>query len=394
MRRNQTWISLVMAGVVLAVMPFQVWAKGPGSEPEQPKYDEETLARLQDSVIEYSEISDLVHEYNPDISEMWKSYGDSKEDYENMIEEMESRYRDVKITVDNYISMGQTTGNEALIMAGKSLDKSYKGTLTGMKESVNKWDTDMKNTSTIRRYERQMISGVQGAMIGYDSIRKNLPTLETMVRLYERQYELAQRQLSLGTGTQADVLKAQKELLAAQSQYTALSTQADSTRRTLQMLLGRDPEEQLDIRAIPDFDINRIAGMNLEEDTIKAIGNNITLINQRHSALGNTTSQIENRMKAVEEGDQKVTIEMERLYQDVMSKKAAYEAAVKGFEAAEAGKGASDRQYQVGYISEVQHIGTQIAYYQKKAALESANLSLLQAMETYDWAILGFATVE
>ena len=84
---------------------------------------------------------------------------------------------------------------------------------------------------------------------------------------------------------------------------------------------------------------------------------------------------------------------MQRLYQDVQDKKAAYEAAKTGLEAAELNRAASERQYQLGLMSQVQYVGTQISFYQKKGEKESANLSLLQAMENYDWGVLGFAAV-
>lgn len=96
----------------------------------------------------------------------------------------------------------------------------------------------------------------------------------------------------------------------------------------------------------------------------------------------------------IDEGDQKLTIEMRRLYQEVQDKKAAYEAAQTGFAAAQLSRDAAERQYQLGLLSQVQYIGTQISYYQKKAEKESANLNLLQAMENYDWGVLGFAAVE
>ena len=85
---------------------------------------------------------------------------------------------------------------------------------------------------------------------------------------------------------------------------------------------------------------------------------------------------------------------MQRLYQDVMDKKAAYDAALTGFTAAEMSRGAAERQYQNGLISELQYVGSQISYHQKKAAKEAAELSLWQAMETYDWGVIGLATVE
>ena len=215
-----------------------------------------------------------------------------------------------------------------------------------------------------------------------------------MVQLYDRQYQMYTRQKELGLATDKDVLSSYTSFLSAQSQLASLNNQADSVRRSLCQLLGYDPETNPEIRSLPAFDMTRLEGMNLEEDTKKAIGNNYTLISQRTSAAGKTNAKRENRNKILDEGDQKLTIEMQRLYQDVMDKKAAYDAAATGYQAAEASWGAAQRQYQNGLISEIQYIGLQLAYYQKKATFESANLSLWQAMENYDWGITGLAAVE
>ena len=205
---------------------------------------------------------------------------------------------------------------------------------------------------------------------------------------------MVERQVGLGLATQTQLTGAEANLLGAQSKLASLSAQLDSTRRTLCLILGYDPDTDPDIRPLPEFDVSRLEKMDLEADTKKAIGNNYTLISQRHSAQGNTQAQIDNRMKMIDEGDQKLTIEMQRLYQDVMDKKAAYDAALTGFTAAEMSRGAAERQYQNGLISELQYVGSQISYHQKKAAKEAAELSLWQAMETYDWGVIGLATVE
>lgn len=395
MRHIHRSIGLATAGMLFVSIPFQaLGATGPGAGEAVPRYDAETLTRLQDDIIEYDEIQNLVHEYNPTISDAWKTYEATKEDYERLITEMESQYPTIKDTADGYITAGKLMNNKEMIAAGTGLDKSYRSTLQSMRDTVNKWETNKQATSVLLKYERQMTAGAQSAMIGYDSIRKNIPTLETMVRLYERKCELAKRQVQLGVGTQADELSAQQELLSAQSQYASLMAQEDSTRRTLCLLLGWGAEDTPEIRSIPDFDMGRLEKMNLEQDTVKAIGNNYTLIEQRNSALGNTNDQMENRRRKIDEGDQKLTIEMQRLYQDVMDKKASYEAAIVGYQAALKSKEAADNQFSLGLLSEVQYIGTEISYYQKKSAMESANLTLLQAMETYDWAVMGFATVE
>lgn len=387
-------LMLSAAVLVSGVFPAQAAPTGPGAAEERERYDAATLARLQDNRIEYDEIADLVHEYNPDISRAWDTYMSSKEDYAGIVTELESQYRTVKDTADGYISAGQLMGSQLLISTGRQLTKGYQGVIQGMRDTVNQWDTNQRNTSMLRRAERQVTAGTQSAMIGYETIRQNIATLETMVKLYEQQVDMTNRMAALGMATGTDLAGANSSLLTARTQLASLSDQQESVRRTLCMLLGYDPDLQPEICPIPEFDMSRLEGMDLEQDMIKAIGNNQTLIAQRTSEKGNTNDQIAARSRMIDEGDQKLTIEMQRLYQEVQDKKAAYEAAQTGFAAAELSRNAAERQYQLGLLSQVQYIGTQISYYQKKAEKESANLNLWQAMENYDWGVLGFATVE
>lgn len=394
-KRGRQPAAAILAAALLAMsaVPVQAAPTGPGAVPKPEQYDAGTLARLQDNRIEYDEIPDLVHGYNPDISKAWETYADTGEDYAAMVTELESQYRTVKETADGYISAGKLMGNPVLIASGRQLDATYLGIVQGMRDVVNEWGTNRQATGALRRAERQVVAGTQSAMIGYETIRQNIATLETMVQLYQQQAEMAGRQASLGMATENNLAGANSSLLAAQAQLASLKDQQESVRRTLCMLLGYDPDSNPEICPIPEFDMSRLEGMDLENDTVKAIGNNQTLITQRTSAKGNTNEQIAARSRMIEEGDQKLTIEMERLYQDVQDKKAAYDAACTGYAAAELGREAADRQYQLGLLSQVQYVGTQISYYQKRAEKESANLSLLQAMETYDWAVLGFASI-
>lgn len=395
MREKNILCSLLAAGLFLS-SPAAAFAAptGPGASPDPEPYTAEEKARLQDNVLEYDEVQLRVREYNPAISEAWKTYRDTKQDYANVVTELESQYDTVIDMADSYVDLGNLMGNPALAATGKSLGDAYKSTLQGMRDTVNEWDGNKSATSQIRQFERQMTAGAEQALIGYDMIRKNVSTLETMVQLYQKQYDMYQRMQGLGLATSKDVLSAQTSLLSGQSQLASLNSQSDSLRRTLCLMLGYDPDTNPDIRPVPQFDMNRLNAMNLEEDTKKAIGNNYTLIGQRTSGKARTSSGVEVRLNMIQEGEQKLTIEMQRLYQEVMDKKAAYDAAATGFEAAEKSFGAATRQYQNGMLSEVQYVGAQIAYNQKKAAFESANLELWQAMENYDWGVTGLAAVE
>ncbi len=403
MRRKNQILALGFAAVLTAASAVPAFAgyapTGPGAEPEPEKYDAATLAKLQDNVLEYDELALRVREYNPNISEAWRKYGESKEDYQNMLTELESTYDDSMDNIDAVLKplkqaeklMPQLKGT---VKQMSSLKSGYHSLVQGIRDTVTNWDTSKRNTSQIRQYEKQVISGAQSAMIGYNTIVDNKATLETMVDLYQKQCDMYQRMAALGLVNQTDVVSAQTSLIGAKSQLASLQSQEDSVYRTLCLLLGYDTDSGVEIRNLPDFDMSRLDGMNLEADTKKAIGNNYTLIGQRTSAKGETNAQIAARLNTIEEGEQKLTIEMQRLYQDVLDKKAAYEAAMTGYEAAEKSNGAAQRQYQNGLLSEMQYVGTQISYNQKKAAKESAKLDLWTAMNAYDWGIEGLATVE
>lgn len=403
MRRKNQILALGLAAVLTAASAVPAFAgyapTGPGAEPEPEKYDAATLSKLQDNVLEYDELALRVREYNPNISEAWRKYGESKEDYQNMLTELESTYDDSMDNIDAVLKplkqaeklMPQLKGT---VKQMSSLKSGYHSLVQGIRDTVTNWDTSKRNTSQIRQYEKQVIFGAQSAMIGYNTIVDNKATLETMVDLYQKQCDMYQRMAALGLANQTDVVSAQTSLIGAKSQLASLQSQEDSVYRTLCLLLGYDTDSGVEIRNLPDFDMSRLDGMNLEADTKKAIGNNYTLIGQRTSAKGETNAQIAARLNTIEEGEQKLTIEMQRLYQDVLDKKAAYEAAMTGYEAAEKSNGAAQRQYQNGLLSEMQYVGIQISYNQKKAAKESAELDLWTAMNAYDWGIEGLAAVE
>lgn len=403
MRRKNQILALGLAAVLTAASAVPAFAgyapTGPGAEPEPEKYDAATLSKLQDNVLEYDELALRVREYNPNISEAWRKYGESKEDYQNMLTELESTYDDSMDNIDAVLKplkqaeklMPQLKGT---VKQMSSLKSGYHSLVQGIRDTVTNWDTSKRNTSQIRQYEKQVISGAQSAMIGYNTIVDNKATLETMVDLYQKQCDMYQRMAALGLANQTDVVSAQTSLIGAKSQLASLQSQQDSVYRTLCLLLGYDTDSGVEIRNLPDFDMSRLDGMNLKADTKKAIGNNYTLIGQRTSAKGETNAQIAARLNTIEEGEQKLTIEMQRLYQDVLDKKAAYEAAMTGYEAAEKSNGAAQRQYQNGLLSEMQYVGTQISYNQKKAAKESAELDLWTAINAYDWGIEGLAAVE
>lgn len=399
MKTNKKLVSALLSAAMLAAFPAQAMASGPGvAEPE--KYDAETLARLQDDVLEYDELPDLVHEYNTNMQIMWNSFGQTKQDYANVAQELKSQrknYKDGaerdKDALDHATNPDDIYQLTVSYMTNKALDKGIQSVITSYSDVVKNFESD-KNTQTLRQYERQAVNGAQSLMIAYGSIQSQKGILEKMKELYDAKYDLVTQQAVLGTVTQADILSAQSSVLSAEASLASLNSTQDDLRRKLIVMTGWTADANPEIRPIPTSDLNRVAAMNLEEDTKKAIGNNASLISLRHTRTNGSTAEQRLHLMSVEEAEQKMTIKMQELYDDVYKKKAEYEAALTGYESACISKQSADTMFQQGMVGETEYIGLQLQYLQKMSEKESADIALFQAMETYDWAVKGLASYE
>lgn len=87
--------------------------------------------------------------------------------------------------------------------------------------------------------------------------------------------------------------------------------------------------------------------------------------------------------------EQSVASQMESLYATVISKKQAYDAAQAEYEAAELSKASADRSFSLGMLGRLEYLGAELQFLSAKASRISAEMNLLSAMETYDWAVKG-----
>ena len=82
------------------------------------------------------------------------------------------------------------------------------------------------------------------------------------------------------------------------------------------------------------------------------------------------------------------------MYQEILEKKTAYEAAHVAFQGAQITMNGNDLKYQMGMLGRLEYLQLKMAYLQQKAALKTAQLNLTQAMENYRWAVEGLADVD
>ena len=126
------------------------------------------------------------------------------------------------------------------------------------------------------------------------------------------------------------------------------------------------------------------------KDCETAVGNNYNLITQRHTEVEvNTNKNVNVRLRGIEEAEDQMRITVRGLYQDVLSKKASYDAAAANYEGAKITWNGAQIQNSQGMVNRVEFLQMEAAFLESQSAYRTAELELHQAMETYDWAVKG-----
>lgn len=384
----------------IGMYPYGItaWAAGPGTEGQIPEgYDEETWSKLQDNVMEYDELMNLVKEYNPVMKSVNQAYEGMIDDTNNQARLAYDAAREAKEDAEEIKNSGGLETEAGQILYGTHMATNKMMSSIG-DQSSRSAKMLAKTTSSAYRNSvesalKPLTSFAQFSMTGYHAAVSQRTTLEKMKEMYTAMYDSAVLQLQLGTVTQADVTAAQTNLLSAEASLLSLNHTIDQLRSTLCLLTGWAADATPEIGPIPPADVTRVESINLEADTAKAIGNNPAVISQRHAGANSTTGK-DNKQRLEAEAEQKVTVAMQSLHQDVLQKKAEYDSAQLALESATMLRAAADRQYQLGMVSKNQYLGQQLSYLQAEGAMNAADIALFQILLTYDQAVDGTLDIE
>ena len=344
--------------------------------------------RLEDSVIEYEELGSLIHAYNTQVQEMTEETEKNRKDYteirDYLITERHSATDDKEDAEDegDAESYAEYAANEAAYQAGV---KSYN-------KMIKKLDSATSNQTRIS-LEKQLTNAAQSLMISWQSLGIQKESAEKTETLYRELYENAQTQKSAGLATDQDVLEAYNGWQETSISLQSLEDSMTNLSQTLCLLLGMDESGAVTLQEIPAVDVSEISELNLENDTKTAISYNTDIISERNeSAKG--TAAVANKDRQLDELEDKVTRKMKQLYENVQEAKQSYDAAQTGYRSAEITWNNAQAQYSMGMLSKAEYLQKEIAYIQKKTNYEAADLSLLQALETYRWAMKGIVDLE
>lgn len=420
-RQYKQVLPLLTAAALASFSPMQALAANP-----QFAHDEATWAKLQDNTMEYDELGLLVEEYNPNYQNEQASYNDTKNDDDaaeirkdaknsaddmyDSAEDLRDQAEDLSDQADDLSDQAEAAreaGNVALAaqlqagaasyMAGyaplmsaaaMTQNSALKSDISADSSYV---DSDMRKIQHIKN-QKGIVVSTQNLFNSYNQLRVNADLIQKNVEVMEAVANATQTQASIGMATQADVLKAQKNLQSIKSTQTETLSSLETLRQNLCMMTGWSYDAQPEIKEVPQADLAAIDQINLEADRQKALENNYDLQYSKR-ALNNmqeNSTDKKNQERTVKNLEQSISASMTNLYNDIQQKKIAWQLAQAELATEQQSMSAVETKRGLGMVSDLEYLQAQSSFLGKQIAERTANMALFQAVETYNWAVNGY----
>lgn len=407
------WKKMIPAALALSLAAAPVTSLADEFVPEPGnRFDSETMMRLRDNVLEYDEIEMLIDEYNTTLKNLRETYQDNRDSYKNVSKLKEQTYESSGALLERANEMSEKASAlkdyvgyqgglapdayASMLYASENLSLMAEQTLLSA-DSLPEVTPDMLKVKAVDSARASLIAGSQSAMIGYHQALLQKESLEDSIGLLQMVYESTQLQAqgNVGMATQADVLNARQNLESAQAGLLTIDSALESTRQTLCTMMGWKYSDSPEIREIPAVDLSKIDSMNPDTDLAAAVDNNFTLRYNLLDYENKTDGSVEqqNLSRTIDNEKAEIASSLRNLYNDVIQKRSEYETAVAAYNLEQTKMQSAETKFSVGTIGKIEYRQQQNALKTKEIARKTAELSLFQSMETYNWALKGNLTV-
>lgn len=335
-------------------------------------------------VIEYGALEELVKAYNPQVQtrragqDRWlEAYQEARDEIMTSRDDLRDRARELKD--DGETERAAHYMEQAKLLKGSAdqLDKQIR--------SLN----SASNNMDIRHAEDMAAMSAQDVMASWNSLKLDLDSAGAQLEEAAYKKDLADRQLGLGMGTQADADQLENARQAAENKVRSTQGEMDRMQRELCMLTGYEADAQVEIGSLPAPDLERAGGLDLEADQKTAWGNSYDLRQQRHGNSHGTIKQRHSRERTAWSQEQDMYTRLTALYQQVQTALTSCRAAEAAYEAAQLDWKAARHKMDLGTMNRGDYLKAQTEYMQLRAKSGQAEIDLLEAMQRYDWAVKG-----
>ncbi|MCD7995066.1 MAG: TolC family protein [Clostridia bacterium] len=389
--RRKGFMALSLAAVMAVGSTAVALADEPGVVPGE-AYTE-AMARLQDSHMEYDELTDLIKNYYAPIKSAYATIDTMQEDQGSIATAM-------RVVADDYMSQADQLA-DALGSGNPAVMQVVGGART-LRSNAGSMDRSIERSKSSRSVDRQVnmiVSGAETLMNQYEYYLAQRTVAAKALEIAQTAQAIQQTMQAQGLAVDADVLSAAAQLSSAKSQLESIDAGIDQIYKSLCYYTGWDKGADTVIGPVPAADPSVIGTLNLAADKETAVNNNYNLISMRSgSGAGMSDFQIRttkgmtqkaNKMRTVDYSEDQLRSDMQTLYDTVLEKKAAYDSASTAYQSAQLTWNAAQIQRQNGTLSQIQFMQQELAYLQAQSGFKCADLNLQQALRNYQWAVKG-----
>ena len=362
--------------------------------------DDATWAALMDDVIEYSEIPDLV-EYRSIIGRTQTAMIDGRADgMVQVVDALSSAISDLRDTISDLQEKATDSTSEeekqAYLMQIKGMEYAISSTNSAsptyaknqMESGISTLVTKMKQG--LHPTKVALISGMNGAFVGYQSLVELREMYADQVGMYEGMYERAVRQQALGSATALEVQQAKVNLEGAKLSLSDTEEKLRSVKDAIALTLGWNAADtaKVTIEKLPAYDASFMASRNLEADIAEARLHNVAYGSAMGTVdkniTGYTATDIQRRS-----AEQNLNITMTELYNTAVQAGTTAESAQLGFQIADHQKASAERMLAAGMMSLTDYKAASMQYIASKMQANMSAINASAAVLNYQNALQG-----
>lgn len=386
-KRAKRLAGAVLAAGVITAMPFQAFAQ---RSPEF-AYSAEKWATLRDNKLEFDEISDLVHEYNPTVVQNEISYKDYlTKNRDDVAQDYYDKANEIYSNI-NYPNSDDANYGSGVAAALRNEQQA--------KSLMEQGDENTDDQATMRiqydQAEARLAKQAEGLMITYWTQYYNLDSAKARIAQAKLSCQSEQNRLAAGMSTQAKVLSAKESVSNAEAALVTAESNLASTKESLCLMLGWGYGADVEIAELADPDQSKIAAIDVSADIQTALGNSYAYRLTKTQLTNARTDSVKEKLSETEK-NQKETISnsVKSAYDSLLLAQSGYEQAQSALALQEVSMKSADAKLAAGTITKNTYENQKVSYTTAQVTAQTQKLSLLQAMNDYDWAVNGLASAE
>ena len=386
-KRAKRLAGAVLAAGAITAMPFQAFAQ---RSPEF-AYSAEKWATLRDNKLEFDEISDLVHEYNPTVVQNEISYKDYlTKNRDDVAQDYYDKANEI------YSNISYPDSDDANYGSGVAAALRNEQQAKSLMEQGDE-NTDDQATMRIQydQAEAKLAKQAQGLMITYWTQYYNLDGQKARVEQAKLSYQSEQNRLAAGMSTQSKVLSAKESVSNAEAALVTAESNLASTKESLCLMLGWGYGVDVEIAELAEPDQSKIAAIDVNADIQAALENSYAYRLTKKQLTNARTDSVKEKLSETEKNQREtISNSVKSAYDSLLLAQSSYEQAQSALALQEVSMKSADAKLAAGTITKNTYESQKASYTTAQVTAQTQKLSLLQAMNDYDWAVNGLASAE